>query len=175
MARKALTSNDVELTLACIPNDRWALRNRLLVQMTHLAGARVVDLANMTIGDVLTLSGEVMEQVELANSRRLVLCGELRHAIAEYLVAQFGLKCTSGAAYTFGSYPLFYTQKLNAFTPAVLSHLFTRLYRNAGLTATGISGRKSWLRRIAKQVREVKHLEHLAGKRALQRELQLAL
>lgn len=176
MQAKTLTQQELNQAISTAAQcQRWGLRNRMLLLITHWSGMRVCEVASLRIGDVLDVRGEVLNEVQLtaaqtkgAHSRVVVLPQRLQTELRNYIRKQFGIKSLAGFAYEFGHQPLFYTNKRNAFTPNTLTQTFAAIYRAAGIKgATSHSGRRTWLTQLAAKGANVRVLQSLAGHRSL--------
>jgi integrase/recombinase XerD len=165
MKIKALTENEFDKALDIATHfGKWGNRNRLLLLMTHMSGIRRGELTTLCIADVLKLNGQIKSDINLTTKRTIVLPNRLRQELKEYIAVQFKLGALAGAAYTFGHLPLFYSQKLNAFSPTTLSQTFTAIYKRAGLKgATTKTGRATWLNTLFARGANIKALQQLAG------------
>lgn len=178
MQARSLTEQEINtaVSYAMQHTGKWALRNRMLLLLSHWTGMRVCEIASLRVRHVLDVRGEVLADIELTASetkgrkgRRVVLPQKAQTELRNYIRRQFQLKSLSGIAYQQGHLPLFATQKCNAFTANVLTQTFSQLYRRAGLTgATSHSGRRSFLTNLSQRGANPRALQILAGHRSLQ-------
>jgi integrase/recombinase XerD len=168
MNRKTLSESELAKAISSATNyGKWAKRNRLLLLMTHMSGIKRSELAALEIADVLEVSGEIKTKVRLPN-RVLVLPKQLQEELKEYITSQFEFESLAFAAYRYGDFPLFYTQKRGAFSPTTLSQTFTAIYAHAGLKgATTKTGRQTWLDTLYARGANVEALRDLAGQTRL--------
>lgn len=138
-------------------------RNALLVQMTHWAGFRVGELAELRVTDVQDASGGIKEQVLLkphqtkgSKDRVVFIPAKLREVIARYLL-------------THGKQEyLFASQKRGKFTANTLQATMTKLYEDAGFSGCrSHTGRRSFITKLAAQGVGARVLQELAGHRNL--------
>ncbi len=158
---KTLTDREFVRVLEFLNGKRHEKRNRLMLCMTHYAGFRVGEVANLKLLDVLDSEGHVREQVTLmpdqtkgSRERVVFLPAKLRLLIAEYI------KQAKPKVW------LFKSQKGGKFSPNTLQATMTRLYERAGFTGcSSHSGRRSFLTKLASQGVSVRVLQELAGHR----------
>ena len=62
---KTLTANELRKVLSNLPVNRYRLRNRLMLLMTHWAGMRVGEVAALRISDVRSAEGKVKPEIQL--------------------------------------------------------------------------------------------------------------
>jgi len=147
---RSLKSKELQEVLQVIARHSHALRNRVMLLMTHWCGLRVSDLVALEIGDISNPDGSVKRDVRLRTkqgenqrSRSLFLPERLRRELAVYL---------SHYPQQLPAAPLFLTQKRTRFTPNSLSQHFLTLYRRCGLDgASAESGRRSFIHHLATQ------------------------
>jgi integrase/recombinase XerD len=168
MNRKTLSESELGQAISSATNHgKWRKRNRLLLLMTHMSGIKRSELAALDIADVLEMSGEIKTKVKLPN-RTLVLPKQLQVELKEYITSQFEFDSLAFAAYKYGDFPLFYTQKRSSFSPTTLSQTFTSIYERAGLKgATTKTGRQTWLDTLYARGANVAALCELAGQTRL--------
>jgi integrase/recombinase XerD len=169
MNRQILTDSELtEALLTTTNHTKWGYRNRLLLMMTHMTGIRRSELAALRIGDILGIGGDIRADVPLNTGRMLFLPKRLQQELKIYIAAYFETSALAGMAYAFGHLPLFYTQKLNPFTPTALSQTFRQIYERAGiLGASTRTGRQTWLHTLRAKGLDRKVLGKLAGQKRL--------
>lgn len=160
---KTLNDNELKIVLAVIATGRNALRNRVMVLMSHLAGMRVGEIAAVKIGDILTSKGIVRDEIHLdaeqtkgKKGRVVTLSNRLRTEISTYI--QSLPRPTPDK-------PLIYSQKSrNGFSANSLAQEFKTIYRRAGIEgASSHSGRRTFITRLASKGIGVRVLQALAG------------
>ena len=62
---KTLSKDELDRVLDHIDCNRYALRNRAMMQLTHLAGLRIGEVACLRWGDVIDNTGKVKEEIRL--------------------------------------------------------------------------------------------------------------
>jgi integrase/recombinase XerD len=62
---RVLSDQELERVLAAIAQGRYAERNRAAIMLSHLAGMRVGEIANLKLSDVLDVAGRVREHIVL--------------------------------------------------------------------------------------------------------------
>lgn len=174
---KVLTTEEINSAISDVMNysGKWAKRNRMLLLLSHHTGMRVVEMSALRLSDVLDIHGRVLSEINLAahqtkgsQGRRVILPSRTQTEISKYLQHQWNTKSLQGLVYQAGNQPLFYSQKLNAFTPNQLSQVFSRIYRDAGIVgATSHSGRRSWITALCSKGANVRAIQMLAGHRSL--------
>jgi integrase/recombinase XerD len=154
MAKQAKVLDEAEFkrVLAAAGATRLRSRNKLLVQMSHWAGARACELAGLRVGDVQEADGSIVDVVTLqgwqtkgANRARMFLSQRLRKAIGEYLAARPVLASQP-------DHPLFFSQKGEGLTTQAIINLFAKLYADAGIKgASSHSGRRTFITNMAER------------------------
>lgn len=160
---RTLTDREFHQLMAQVNQQRHAARNALMLQMTHYAGFRVGELAELRISDLIDGDGEVKEQVLLQphqtkgnKSRVVFLPAKLRERIGQYIK---GMRIEDW---------LFMSQKRVKFSANTLQFTLTDVYAKAGFAGcTSHSGRRSFLTKLASQGVSVRVLQELAGHRNL--------
>ena len=66
---KTLTAIELRKVLSNLPVNRYRLRNRLMLLLTHWAGMRVGEVASLLISDVLDDTGKVRPEIRLDRAR----------------------------------------------------------------------------------------------------------
>lgn len=160
---RTLTDREFVRLLAQLEQGRNSQRNMLLVQMSHWAGFRVGELAELRVTDVKDPSGGIKEQVLLkphqtkgSKDRVVFIPAKLREAIARYLVMH------GKQEYLFAS------QKRGKFTANTLQATMTKLYADAGFDGCrSHTGRRSFITKLAAQGVSARVLQELAGHKNL--------
>ena len=164
---KVLTDAEMKRFLATVASCRHGERNRLAVMLSNLAGLRVVEIASLTIGDVVDGDGRIRDQVRLNPAstkggveRTVFVSQRLQREIKRYLGTLPGLPAPE--------MPLLRTQKRSAFSANTLCQLFGELYRKAGIDgASSHSGRRSFITKLAHNGISPKVIMELAGHKHL--------
>ncbi len=163
---KTLTPQELRRVLDYIATRSHAVRNRAMLLMTHYAGMRVGEVANLRYADVIDAAGSVRDEVILnaeqtkgRYGRVVFINAKLKKELEAYL----------------RSHPvtdlddcLFYTQKKagSGFTPNTLAQHFHYLYKRAGIDgASSHSGRRTFITNLAAKGIGVRVLMSLAGHR----------
>lgn len=177
MAARTLSEKELNLLLLYIKTRKHAARDRAMVLLSYLAGARVKEIALTKVGDVLANDGSIKEEIRLTAeqtkgkyARTIVLSEKLRKELLVYLQQRFGTKQLFAVAYTdYMHKPLFNTQKGDGFTPNTLCYTFHMLYKAAGLDgASSHSGRRSFLTNLSAKAVPLKVMMELASHRQAQ-------
>jgi len=161
---KTLTEKEIKKVLLFIALRKHAVRNRVMLLITHWAGMRVGEVAALRIGDVVAADGSIKPEIRLLPEQtkgrhaRTVFLGErLRKELAVYVAT---------IKRPLPEKPLFYTQKRLGFTANTLCQHFHVLYREAGIDgASSHSGRRSFITNLANKGIGVRVLMALAGHR----------
>lgn len=163
---KTLTAHELRKVLSNLPVNRYRLRNRLMLLLTHWAGMRVGEVAALRVSDVRAADGRVKPEIQLdaaqtkgKHARTVFLNDKLRKEIAAYL------KTIPGRG---PDRPLFMTQKRSGFSANVLCQTMNGLYKHVGMNgATSHSGRRSFITTLASKGIGVRVLASLAGHRSI--------
>jgi integrase/recombinase XerD len=163
---KTLTAHELRKVLSNLPVNRYRLRNRVMLLLTHWAGMRVGEVATLRVSDVRAADGTVKLEIQLdayqtkgKHARTVFVNDKLRKELAAYLK-------TISARHD--NMPLFMTQKQSAFTANVLCQTLNGLYRHVGMNgATSHSGRRSFITTLASKGIGVRVLASLAGHRSI--------
>ena len=165
---KSLTQEDVDSVLRYISTRRHATRNRLMFLFTVLAGLRVSEVAQLTIGDVRNIDGTIKSQIFLSaqrvkhgHARTVFLSAQLQHELSVYLTARMYAQGTIA-----DHMPLFHTLRgiHKAFTASTLTQHFHYLYRRARVFgASSHSGRRTFITNLSNSGISVFVLASLAG------------
>ena len=162
---KTLTKQELKRVLDVVAvSGKHALRNRVMILMTHYCGMRIGEVASLRVGNVLGSDGRILEQIVLSveqtkGSRSRVvyvpkrMCKELDAYVAT-------LKRKGSDDYLFPS------QKARCLSANSACQLVNRLYKTAGLVgATSHSGRRTLLTDLSEKGVSVFVLAELAGHR----------
>ena len=161
---KSLTQQDIDKVLTYIASNTNATRNRSMFLLTVLAGLRVSEVAQLTLGDVRNSDGTVKSQMFLSSdrvkhghARTVFISTHLQHELATYLPTRSAFDDT---------FPLFNTLRgaRKAFTASTLTQHFHYLYRRALVFgASSHSGRRTFLTTLSNSGISVFVLASLAG------------
>ena len=161
---KSLTQQDIDKVLSYIASNTNATRNRAMFLLTVLAGLRVSEVAQLTLGDVRNTDGTVKSQMFLSSdrvkhghARTVFISTQLQHELATYLATRSAFDDT---------YPLFNTLRgaRKAFSASTLTQHFHYLYRRALVFgASSHSGRRTFLTTLSNSGISVFVLASLAG------------
>ena len=165
---KTLTAAELRRVTDSIATRAHPVRNRAMLMMTHLAGLRVGEVAQLAWADVVTAEGAVREEVRLnadqtkgRHPRTVYISPKLQKELRAYIAAT--PKREPSAA-------LFYTQKhpRRGFTPNTLTQHFLNMYRIAGIDgASSHSGRRTFLTNLANKGTAIHILKTLACHRSI--------
>lgn len=164
---RTLNSKELKQLLNYIAFRKHALRNRIMLLMTHWAGMRVGEVAALRYGDVVASDGTILPEIRLSadqtkgsRSRIVYLPEKLRKELLNYV----------------RSFPndnleqhLFYSQKRyyrGYFTANTLTQHFHYLYKRAGLNGgSSHSGRRTFITNLSRKGVGIRVLQVLAGHR----------
>lgn len=163
MARAAvLTEAEITRVLKIIAAGQNAQRNRIAFLLSAWAGMRVGEIAALKLGDVLTPSGDVVQQVALRaaqtkgrKGRIVVLNDKLRREIAAYVSARRRNDISA---------PLIASQRTGKhFSNTTLCMLFTHIYKQAGMRNTSHAGRRTFATKLNAQGVGMRTIQLLMG------------
>jgi integrase/recombinase XerD len=163
---KTLTQQELRRVLDYIATRPHAVRNRAMLLVTHYAGMRVGEVANLRYEDVVDGDGQIRDEIRLdaeqtkgRYGRVVFVNAKLKKELESYLGKHPQTKPES---------KLFYTQKRGGegFTPNTLAQHFHYIYRRAGIEgASSHSGRRTFITNLAAKGVSVRVLMSLAGHR----------
>ena len=148
--------------------------------MSHLAGLRAKEIADLSLKDVLAEDGSIKDQIYLrpaqtkgSRGRTVLLPEKLRAELQDYICARFRLqvKDLHVIHYTDTSRALFYSQKsaVRGFSPNTLAQWFGTLYSSVGIDgASSHSGRRYFATHLADNAVNPKVIQSLLGHRQIQ-------
>jgi integrase/recombinase XerD len=160
---KTFDSKELKTIFAVVAARRHGVRDRAIFALSFYAGLRAHEIASLTVGNVLGADGRVVSEILLLPSqtkgklgRKVFVSEKLRKELERYRPA-YGSKWNSERA-------LFLTQKRNPFTANAMSHLFSAIYKEAGVVgASSHSGRRTFITNLAAKGVSVRVLAALAG------------
>lgn len=174
---KVLTEKEVRKVLLHIAGRKHPTRNRAMFVVLNATGMRVGELAALRLCDVLSPTGEVVDEIRLsadqtkgARGRVVVLNQKAQEEIKNYLMTRFKLKDLRAVTMTDTSRALFTTQKNpnRGFSSSTLAQHFHYMYKNAGIMgASSHSSRRSFITKLSEMGVSVRVLMDLAGHRSL--------
>ncbi len=163
---KTLTAQEMRRVLDYIATRPHAARNRAMLLVTHYAGLRVGEVANLRYADVIDSVGAIRDEIRLdpeqtkgRYGRVVFVNAKLKKELDTYLRSHPATK---------PEHKLFYTQKMAGvgFTPNTLAQHFHYLYKRAGIEgASSHSGRRTFITNLAAKGVGVRVLMSLAGHR----------
>lgn len=163
---KTLTQQELRRVLDYVATRQHALRNRVLLAMTHYAGMRVGEVACLRYDDVIHPAGVVRDEIRLVpeqtkgrHGRIVFVNAKLKKELEAYIRSYPQTKPEN---------KLFYTQKRadEGFTPNTLAQHFHYIYKRAGIEgASSHSGRRTFITNLAAKGVGVRVLMSLAGHR----------
>jgi len=177
MPAKVLSEKDVRKVLLYIASRKHSTRNRAIFVLMNSTGIRACEASALRLCDVLTPTGEIVEEIRLSadqtkgsRGRTVVLNQKAQDEIKNYLQTRFKLKELLAVTMTDTSRALFTTQKNpnRGFTASTLAQHFHYMYRGAGIAgASSHSSRRSFITKLSEMGVSVRVLMDLAGHRSL--------
>jgi integrase/recombinase XerD len=174
---KVLTEKEVRKVLLYIASRKHAARNRAMFVVLNATGMRVGELAALRLCDVLSPTGEVVDEIRLAadqtkgsRGRTVVVNQKAQEEIKNYLMTRFKLKDLLAVTMTDTTRALFTTQKNpnRGFSSSTLAQHFHYMYKGAGIMgASSHSSRRSFITKLSEMGVSVRVLMDLAGHRSL--------
>ena len=160
---KVLNQADLERVLGFIKNNKHAQRNRAMLLMTHLAGMRCGEVANLCYKDIVSNDGVIKEEIQLraeqtkGNEGRLVFINARLRDELQHYIRIYQPKLTESK--------FFYSQKsVQGFTPNTLAQHFHYLYKRCGIDgASSHSGRRTFATQLAERGGGVRTLMGILG------------
>jgi integrase/recombinase XerD len=163
---KTLTPAELDQVLAYICMHSYPLRNRVMLLTGMWSGARVGEIASLSVSDVMHTDGKVRAEVRLTaeqtkgrQPRTLFLPQKLRDELQTYLDLRRPVNHAN---------PLFITAGRKAFSANVMAQHFFWLFKRAGIDgASSHSMRRSFITNLAAKGIGVRVLASLAGHRCI--------
>jgi integrase/recombinase XerD len=163
---RTLSEEEIKMVLNYCRARRHCVRDRTILQLSFLAGLRVIDIAGLKIADVYEDTGKIRDSFVLAAEqtkggfeRRVFVGRKLNKALADYYPVIRKRKPDT---------PLFQTQIGGAFSANTMCQLFLNIYSAAGLKgASSHSGRRTFITKLANSGVNVRVLAALAGHRSI--------
>ena len=163
---KVLTDLDAKRIRAVIAQDRYADRNRALFMVFYLAGFRACEIASLTIGSVLTRTGEIADRITLLKSqtkgheaRSVPIARRLRKELEAYVETMPNPEANR---------PLFASQKGGRFDAHGVFLLLKRIFAEAGVAgASSHSGRRTFATRPSSKGVGIRVIQALLGHAAI--------
>ena len=163
---KTLTQPELRRVLDYIATRPHALRNRVMLLMTHYAGMRVGEVASLRYVDVADTDGQLRDEIRLdaaqtkgRHGRVVFVNAKLKRELQAYLRSHPQTK---------PDHKLFYTQKRAGagFSANTLTQHFHYIYKQTGIAgASSHSGRRTFITNLASKGISVRVLMSLAGHR----------
>jgi integrase/recombinase XerD len=165
---KTLTKAEIkQLLQVTAAASRYPLRDITMLQLTHLCGMRVGEVAGLRVGDVVDEAGAVLTELVL-DAARTKSKRARRVFLPKAMVTQLKAYISSLCEPKPNNY-LFSTQKQSHFTANTAAQHLQRLYARAGITgATSHSGRRTWITTLSAKGVGVRVLAEMAGHASIQ-------
>jgi integrase/recombinase XerD len=160
-----LNESEIRRVLRIIDTTRHAERNRLAFVLSLFAGMRVGEISALTVGDVVTQSGDVRREIKLgahqtkgSKGRTVILPERVRKEIASFF--------RNKQPYRDQASPLIASQRNGrAFSNVTLSMFFKEIYETAGIRTSSHSGRRTFATRLNEKGVGMKTIQKLMGHR----------
>lgn len=164
---KVLSNQELKVVFAVIGTMIHAERNRCAVAISHYGGLRVGEIAALKIKHVIGSHDQIRDRIHLTadmtkgkHSRNVFVGEKLRRELKKYVKSLQNLVDPE--------LPFFPSQKGGHFSPTTMCQLFSQLYAQAGIDgATGHSGRRTFITKLASNGVSAKVIMTLAGHRNL--------
>mgnify|MGYP000539546480 CR=1 FL=1 len=149
---KLLTDAEFKRLTAIINSLRYPTRNHTIVALSFYAGLRACEIAELKVGDVFDLDGNVKDNIYLSalqtkgsDSCTVLVNSKLQKQLSKYAAQypQHVKKCDA---------KLIFSAKRRGFSAQTIVNLFQRLYASAGIQgASSHSGRRQFVTKLADQ------------------------
>ena len=139
---KTLSKAELKRVLAIVAAGRIAKRNKVIFYLSFYAGLRAKEIAELKIGDVYSVNGEVQRTVLLTAKQTKGLCSRTFIINSKLVKAlnTFYLQISHLPSHS----PLIRSQKNCSFSANSMCQLVCRIYKESGITgATSHSGRRT--------------------------------
>ncbi|WP_374658533.1 tyrosine-type recombinase/integrase [Phenylobacterium sp.] len=159
---KTLSDAELYVLLSSVSGSRYELRDRLMLQLTYLAGLRVGEVAALIVGDVANGDGSPKSEIRLRpgqtkgrKARTVMVSNKLSVEIGKFLTGR-SLDLQA---------PLFVSQKTQyRFTSVGLANHFKWIYDRAGIdNGSSHSGRRTFITNLAHKGVSVRVIQDLVG------------
>jgi len=168
--RKApvLTESQFRRVVAAAKASTHPKRNLSLLYFSFSLGLRAKEMSSLLVRDVLSLNGEIKDEVLLTRAstkggkQRLVYLAskDVRRSLGEY-IKERQMETKSGLRQ---DAPLFLSQKGGRFSPNTMQMLFKRLFVLAGVeNASSHSGRRTFATSLIESGVDIKAVSSLMG------------
>ena len=159
-----LNESKIRRVLRIIETTRHAERNRLAFLLSFFAGMRVGEISALTVGDVVTQSGDVRREIKLgahqtkgSKGRTVILSERVRKELGSFLRNKTNRDQAE---------PLVASERNGrAFTNVTLSMLFKEIYQTAGIKTSSHSGRRTFATRLNEKGVGMRTIQRLMGHR----------
>ena len=149
---KLLTDAEFKRLIAVINSLRYPTRNHTIVALSFYAGLRACEIAELKVGDVFDLDGNVKDTIYLSSSQTkgsdsctVLVNSKLQKQLSKY-AAQYPQHVTKLDA------KLIFSAKRRGFSAQTIVNLFQKLYASAGIQgASSHSGRRQFVTKLADQ------------------------
>lgn len=162
---RVLKARELRRVLDHVATRPHAVRNRVILLLTHWAGMRIGEVAALRLNDVVGSDGTVRTEIRLDAART-----KGKHArtvyFSERLQKELAAHVRQMPKVVSHDAPLFATQKRTAFSANSLCQAVNIFYARAGMEgATSHSGRRSLITTLAQKGVGVRVLAAIAGHR----------
>lgn len=172
---QVLTEDDQSRALVIIGGlSRYPERDAAMFALSHFAGLRVGEIAQLDLEDILDAEDRLREVVTLTRTkggrkRELFLVAPALVAALNNHIAKISPVARNAVRAGTNRHPLFLTKNRKPFSSVTASQLFRRFYREwtSMPGASGHSGRRGFITQLANQGFNLKHIAVLAGHRSV--------
>jgi integrase/recombinase XerD len=159
-----LNESEIRRVFRIIETTRHVERNRLCFVLSLYSGLRVGEISALTVGDVVTQSGDIRREIKLgahqtkgSKGRTVILPERVRKELNSFLATE---------PRRHGDAPLIASQRnQRAFTNVSLSMLFKDIYEAAGIRTSSHSGRRTFATRLNEKGVGMRTIQKLMGHR----------
>lgn len=159
---KVLTKDEIKRVMRIAETGNNGLRDKTALALSIYAGARIGEIAALTIGDVRGLDGKAVEVINLSKhqtkgnrSRRVFISDELRKLLNVYLSKISQLDDSKAFIRS--------TRTGSHFSNVSLSLRFKAIYAQAGIKTSSHSGRRSFASALGEKGIGIRTIQHLLG------------
>jgi integrase/recombinase XerD len=144
---KVLTKDEIKRVMRIADTGRNALRDRVALSLSILAGMRIGEIAALKIDDVRDIDGSAVSVIHLTKhqtkgnrSRRVFVSDELRKLLNSYLATITKLDGRKALIRS--------SRTASHFSNVSLSLRFKAFYENAGIKTSSHAGRRTFATRL---------------------------
>lgn len=136
-------------------------RVRLALALSHYAGLRVFEVAQLTVGDVRYADGRFKQAMHVKGKGDKWRSVPISDKLREFIVVALGNQWHVDD-------PLVPTCRNEHWNPSSLCRFYRDWYREAGIDSTGNAGRRSFMTGLHRKQVPLKIIKELAGHQSLE-------